>query len=319
MNRPEIVMFGGAVVDIPICPIDPSVFTRNSTPVPRIQMNTGGDALNESMVLAALGDRVKLCSVVGDDAAGDFILRRCREAGIDTGAVTVDPNLDTSVNMVLVDPAGERYFVTSSSSSLRKFDLPHTAGVLADLEGVKIAGFASIFVSPPFVPEKMAELFRQLKAAGVTLCADMTRHKNDEMVADIACCLQYIDYLFPNESEAAAVTGETDPEKMADALLAAGVKNVVIKTGSRGCLLKNHQMCVQVAGYPVETCVDTTGAGDTFAAGFIHGLNLGLSPIECARFANACASVCVERVGADAVVGQGELVRERYAELGVRM
>lgn len=312
MKNPEILMFGGAIVDISLCGVDSSVFSCSSTPLERIPMSTGGDALNESLVLAALGDSVKLCSVIGDDAAGDFVLRHCAESGIDTTAMTRAPEMDTGINIVLVDDEGERRFITSSTGSLRRFDLCHAEKALEQLEGIKIAGFASIFVSPPFTPEKMAALFRQLKEQGIILCADMTRHKHGETVEDIACCLQYVDYLFPNESEAQAVTGETEPEAMADRLLAAGVKNVIIKTGGTGCLLKNKDICVQVAGYPVAHCVDTTGAGDTFAAGFLHALNLGLESIQCAKFANACASICVEHVGAAGAVKNEAMVRERY-------
>lgn len=315
MKNPEILLFGGAIVDISLCGVDSSVFSRPSTPLERIPMSTGGDALNESLVLSALGDRVSLCSVIGDDAAGDFILRRCAAAGIDTAAITRTREMDTGINIVLVDHEGERRFITSSTGSLRRFDLCHAEKALTHLDGIKIAGFASIFVSPPFTPAKMAELFRQLKEQGITLCADMTRHKHGETVEDIACCLQYVDYLFPNESEAQAVTGESTPEAMADRLLAAGVKHVVIKTGESGCLLKSKDTCVQVSGYPVSRCVDTTGAGDTFAAGFLHALNLGLEPVLCARFANACASICVEHVGAFGAVKNEDMVWERFNDL----
>ncbi len=314
MKNPEILIFGGAIVDISLCPVDAGVFSRPSTPLERIPMSPGGDALNESLVLAALGNRVRLCSVIGEDAAGDFVLRRCAQAGIDTAAVTRSPEMDTGINVVLVDAAGERRFITSSTGSLRRFDLCHAEKALEHGEGIQIASFASIFVSPLFTPEKMATLFRQLKERGMTLCADMTRRKQGETVEDLACCLQYVDYLFPNESEAQAVTGERNPEAMADRLLAAGVKNVAIKTGASGCLLKNRDICLQVAGYPVPHCADTTGAGDTFAAGFLHALHLGLEPISCARFANACASICVEQVGATGAVREAT-AWERFRSL----
>lgn len=315
MKSPNILVFGGAVVDIPLCPVDASIFENRSTPLEQISITTGGDALNESLVLAALGDGVRLCTVLGTDGAGDFLLQRCEEAGVDTSAITRDPTLSTGINIVLVDPAGERRFVTSSSGTLRKFALSHTERATAHLTGIKLANFASIFVSPLFTPEKMALLFRRLKEQGITLCADMTRCKHGERVADLQCCLPYLDYLFPNEQEAAAVTGEETPEAMADCFLAAGVKHVVIKLGKAGCFVKSASLTCHVPGYLVTHCVDTTGAGDTFAAGFLHGLNLGMTLLDCARFANACASLCVEQVGATGAVKNEAMVWERWKQL----
>ena len=107
-----------------------------------------------------------------------------------------------------------------------------------------------------------------------------------------------MDYFFPNLEEAALLTGEADPDRAADALLACGVKRVALKLGGRGCLLKSETERHLIPAVPGARCVDTTGAGDTFAAAFIAALIEGRSFIDCGRFANAAASLCVEHVGA---------------------
>ena len=106
---------------------------------------------------------------------------------------------------------------------------------------------------------------------------------------------------------------------MADALLDAGVKHVALKMGGRGCLLKSGGERVIVPAYPDAVCVDTTGAGDTFAAAFIAALLEGRSFAECGAYANAAASVCIERLGATSAKLAPAEVRRRYERILLRM
>lgn len=300
MQNPEVAVIGAAIVDIPLAPISPEAFAAHSTPVERIAMGAGGDALNEALVLARLGRAPLLVSVVGEDAPGDFVLRTLRDAGVDASCVVREAGLDTGINVVLVGADGERRFVTSRTGSLRRLSLAHILPALEApaFERVKIACLASLFVSPRLTLSDTARLFDALKARGVTLCADTTRPKNGETLADAAPALSRLDYFFPNLAEAAALTGETDPDAVADALLDCGVRHVALKLGGRGCLLASGATRRLVPAVPHIRPVDTTGAGDTFAAAFIAALLEGRDFIDCGRYANAAASLCVESVGA---------------------
>ena len=82
--RPEILLIGGGVVDIPLRPVDASLFSSASYPLDCIRMCVGGDAVNESIIASRLGHRVALASKVGDDAAGRFICETLNSAGVDT-------------------------------------------------------------------------------------------------------------------------------------------------------------------------------------------------------------------------------------------
>ena len=298
--HPEIALIGAAIVDIPLAPVGPDLFARHSTPVERIAMGAGGDALNEALALSKLGVRPLLVSVIGEDPAGDFVLKTLADAGVDASCVLREPGLDTGVNIVLVGPDGEHRFVTSRTGSLRRLGPEHVLPALESpaFSGVKIACLASLFVSPRLTLSDMETLLGTLKARGVTLCADTTRPKNGETLRDAAPVLSKLDYFFPNRDEAAALTGKGDPEAAADALLACGVKHAVIKLGGEGCLLASADERLRVPAVPGITPVDTTGAGDTFAAGFLAALNEGRSFADCGRFACAAASLCVEGVGA---------------------
>ena len=296
MNKPIFVIAGAAILDILARPVDSSVFQLGSVPAEGITMCTGGDAMNEAKVLASLNNTVRLVSKLGKDSAGDTIMAECSLVHIDTTYICRSAKIPTSVNIVLVDGRGERHFITSPQGTLRNFypdDISDNA-----LNGGAFFCFASIFVSPSFNNAALADLFGRVKRRGMILCADMTKRKNNESLSDMKGCLSFVDFLFPNYEEAALLTGETDLDDIADAFLQCGVRHVIIKNGARGCFIKTAKERFEIPAYEKARCIDTTGAGDTFTACFLHALGKGLSLPDCGRFANAGASICIEKLGA---------------------
>lgn len=297
---PEAIIIGAAIVDIPLQPIDRDIFNARYTPLERIAMQVGGDAANEARVLARLGHGPALVSVVGRDAAGDYVLRTLSKAGVDARGVARSADMDTGINVVLVDRDGERSFITGQTGSLRRLSLAHIRRGLEALapREAKVACLASLFVSTALSLQDTVALFDDLKARGLLLCADTTTPKRGETLSDAAPALSRLDYFFPNAEEAARITGCDEPDAIADALLDAGVGHVALKLGREGCLLASRRERLRAPAVPGVRCVDTTGAGDTFAGAFIAALLEGRSFADCGRFANAAASLCVESVGA---------------------
>ena len=299
-NHPDIIVIGGAVADISLVPVGPEVFHAGSTPLDSIAMRVGGDAANESIVLARLGHRPALISKLGEDAAGDFVFRSLNAAGVDTRHILRESGLDTSINILLVDATGERNFLTNRNGSLRKLGLSDILPALQspELAEAKVACLASMFVSPLLTLEDTVALYDLLLARGLILCADTTRRKRGETLREAGEALSRLDYFFPNMEEAVLLTGKRGPDAIADALLEAGVKHVALKLGRAGCLLASADERFRVPAYPDARSLDTTGAGDTFAAAFLSALMEGRSFEACGRFANAAASLCIECVGA---------------------
>ncbi|MEE1199476.1 MAG: carbohydrate kinase family protein [Christensenellales bacterium] len=295
----EIAAIGGAVVDVLAQPVSEEVFRTGSYGVDGIRMSAGGDALNEATAIARLGRRAMLVTKLGGDAAGDYLRDHCRREGIHT-YIAREPGVATSVNMVLVGSDGERRFLTAKNTSLRRLSAQDVAPALetAEFAETKIVCLASMFVSPLLDVPQMEGLFRKLREKGKLVCADSTRRKRGETVADVAKALRQLDYFFPNLEEAMLLTGEREPDAVADALLEGGVDTVVLKLGRRGCLVRNGSVSFEMSAYPQAVCLDTTGAGDCFTAAFMTAL-LEERPLrECAAFANGAASVCVEHLGA---------------------
>lgn len=309
----KITIIGAAILDVLAGSVDASIVQKSSLPVKNIKLSFGGDALNEATVLSQLGANVELISKVGNDEAGKRVLDFLKEKGV-SRKVKIEEGLETGINIVLIDEMGERRFLTNPESSLRKLsetdimDQIDTAG--------DIVCMASLFVSPLLDIEAMERIFKEIKKKPERiLVADMTTAKNGETIADIACLLKYIDYIIPNETEAGCITGETDVYKNAELFLEHGASCVVIKRGKQGCLIKTHCQTIEVPAYPNIKAIDTTGAGDSFVAGFIYGLKNEWSLQECGKFGCAVASCVVEKFGANTAIDSLELPMQRYKEM----
>lgn len=309
--KKAVTVIGAAIVDVLVGPVNVSVFENGSQAMDMTKLSFGGDALNEAVALSKLGATVELVSKVGQDEAGMRVLHFLEENGVDISRIVQEEKLTTGLNVVLIDDAGERHFLTNPQSSLRKLTLEDVAPCLE--EAADIVSFASMFVSPLLDIPAMECLFKQIKSKpGRILVADMTKPKNGERLEDLKGLLSYVDYLLANEAEAALLTGCDDVNKNLESLLGAGAKCVVIKCGSKGCLIGTPEAVIKVAAYPVEQVVDTTGAGDCFAAGFLWGLTQGISLEACGKLACATASYAVECVGATEGIVSVEEIKKRF-------
>lgn len=292
----DVICLGAAIVDIPLQPVSRDIFDIESYPVDRIAMTVGGDAMNEATIISRLGHKTGIISCVGDDAAGNFILGSCAKDHIDYEGIKMDPNIDTSMNVGLVTADGERTFVTNRNGSLWKTSIEHVD--FDKMKQAKILSLASIFNNPLLDGKTLVKIFKEAKKADMIICADMIKPRLGETLDDIREALSYVDYFFPNFEEACLMTGETEEEKVADVLFGCGVKNVIMKIGKRGCYIRNADGAMIVPAAKGITAIDTIGAGDNFASGFITGLLDGKDLRECGIYANCTAAVSVQYVGA---------------------
>ncbi len=315
MNK-DISIIGAGVLDVLAGAVDDKILSRDSTPMNFITLAFGGDALNEAVALSRLGKSVQWISKVGDDDAGKKILSFAEENGIDINGVTVQAELASGVTIVLVAENGERRFLTNSNSSLRKLTeddiLPHVDAM------APIVSFASMFISPPLDVPTMTRLFKRIKAGGRILAVDTKMPHHGETLNDLAELLPFVDYFVPNEFELAALTGGDDTDKNISALLDCGLKCAIVKCGGDGCIIAEGDERIKIPACPVEKVLDTTGAGDCFAAGLLWALSEGWPLAECGRFACATASCSVEQVGAVTGVTSLEKVMARYEQLTSR-
>lgn len=314
LSKKNITVIGPAIIDVLAGPVSEAVFQTGSQPMDMTKLSFGGDALNEAVVLSRLGKEVELISKVGDDEAGKRVLGYIQDNGIALDSIQVEQGLVTGINIVLVDGEGERYFLTNPNGSLRRLTEKDIEPYLD--EAADIVCFAGMFISPLIDIPAMERIFKKIKEKpDRLLVVDMTKAKNGERFEDLKGLLPYIDYILPNQEEIFLLTGERNPVVNAELLVNAGVSCAVVKCGSKGCVIRTKDKMYQIPAYLVEEPVDSTGAGDCFAAGFLWGLSEKLGLEDCGRFACGVASCAVEKLGATDGVESVEEPMKRYHSL----
>lgn len=258
-----------------------------------ISLNTGGDALNEASLLAKMGIPVSLVCGLGEDVAGNLVYQTALERGIDVSHVSRLSKLATPIANLTVHPDGSRESCNSEATMLTGY-IPDPSVV----HGASVVSLASLFRAPLDQKETVIHLAREAKKAGAILCADTKIPTFRQLTPqDISEILPLIDYLFPNENEAALFTGKQDYMEMAEALHAMGIRTVIVKAGKDGCYACSDTERFHMPALPVKA-IDSTGAGDSFVAGFIAGLLEQKSLWECCEKGTKCAAECVGHAGA---------------------
>ncbi|CAN7349264.1 ribokinase [Trinickia sp. LjRoot230] len=252
----------------------------------------GGKGGNQAVAAARLGASVTMIGRIGDDANGVTLRHGLEAERIDCHALSVTSAAPTGVALIFVDDDGRNsiVIVAGSNGELTPNDIVSHEAVLAA---------ADVLVCQLETP---LETVAAALAAGRRLGKTVILNPAPATGPLPAHWLPLIDYLIPNEIEAAALTGQpirspADAVAAASALMDQGVRNVLITLGSAGVLAAVGGKTVHVPA-PLVKAVDTTAAGDTFIGAFAAQLALG-APRELAlRFAQRAAAISVTRSGA---------------------
>lgn len=248
--------------------------------------------------LARLGVPVAFIGRVGCDAWGDFCIDALCGEGVDVSGITCDERLKTGVT-VSISSTAERALVTYPGS-IASLTLAH----LADLT---FTGDGHLHISSYYLQTGLRpgcrELFQRATAAGWTTsldpgCDPDGRWNKDE---DLYETLREVDVFLPNDAELTALTAECDPIA-AIGHLDNGRTLTVVKRGSRGALAldsSRHRRAIEIAP-PVVSVVDTTGAGDSFNAGFLYAWLQGRPLDACLHAAAASGALSTRGVGGTA-------------------
>ena len=288
----DVICAGQAVLDCitrgkESAPYKPNVYRAET-----IRLHTGGDAVNEAIALTSLGAEVAVVCGLGKDIAGNLILSELARAGVHTERVR-RAAIDTPIANLQVARDGSRMSINSNATRLEGFQIDSEA-----LIGARVVSFASLFRPPLADFATLKALIRAAHASGAIVCADTKLPLTEALSLDgLQEVLPLIDYIFPNEKEAAYYTGETEFPAMARALTARGIRNVVIKAGPAGCYVRGPKEAFALPAAPVEHVVETTGAGDNFVAGFIAGLLRGDTLRGCAEGGIRQAAAAITHTG----------------------
>lgn len=244
-----------------------------------------------SRALAGLGAQVDYMGKVGDDDNGRFMLAQLQGVGIGTQGVIIDPAVQTGVTISLTYP-DEKAQVTYLGS-IADYDLADVnLGALGDYTHLHMASmYLQLGLQPAF-----PELLRRAKELNLTTSLDPGWDPYERWNGVLLEALSVVDILFVNEHEARAIAG-VEAVDAASTVLAERVNLVIAKLGAAGALAADREGVFKSPAFPVKV-VDTTGAGDSFNAGFIYkSIVKSGTKSEALRFANACGAIATTRVG----------------------
>lgn len=251
----------------------------------------GGKGANQAVAAARLGAPTWMIGRVGGDMFGDALLVSLQASGVHTDAVLKDPSQPSGTALITVDDRAENniIIVPGANGLVGEADLERMHQVLT------LCGILLLQLETPM--------------PGVIAAAQLARQHGLQVILDPAPALplpdelyRSIDWITPNESEAAllagfAVTDEVAARQAASVLHQRGVPNVVIKMGGRGALWSGPEGVQLLPAFPVQP-VDTVAAGDAFNGALAAGLESGFSPADALRRACAVGAISTTRPGA---------------------
>lgn len=316
-NKGVLIMYDVACVGILVA--DAIAKTVDKLPargkldlVDQLDLYTGGCAVNSGIAMAKIGLNTAVLGKIGNDGFGKFIYNSLKEENVNVDGLVLDSNSSTSASVVLVDSGGERSFLHCLGANSEFTDKDVDFGII---EKSKIVFIAGTMLMPSCDGEPCARVLKKAKEMGKYTALDTAWDSKGRWMKVLEPCMKYIDLFMPSYEEAVQLSSKEDAEDIADVFLSMGVKTAVIKLGKDGCFIKDSGgEKYKIPTYTDIKPVDTTGAGDSFAAGFLTGITEGWSLYECGKFANAVGTHCIMAVGASTGIKSMEEIKAFMAK-----
>jgi sugar/nucleoside kinase (ribokinase family) len=289
----DVVCLGILVADAIARPVDDAPPRGALELVDDISLHGGGCALNTASALVRLGLEAAVVGKVGADPFGDFILQLLDERGVDCRGVSQDPAVPTSATVVLVDSRGERTFLHLPGANGRLALAELDDDLLFSGRALHVAG---ALVMPALDGDPTVVVLEEARSRGLTTSLDTVWDATgrwDRLLPS----LPYLDLFVPSLAEGSAISGQPEPAPVAAWFRERGVGTVALKLGADGCFVSSDEFEGFVAA-PAVQAIDSTGAGDAFAAGLLYGYLAGWPLERTAALANAAGALAATAVGA---------------------
>ena len=253
-------------------------------------LSIGGSANNTIRAMARLGSEVGFIGKVGHDNTGDRFEQALHNLGIEGKIFRGDKPSGKCIS--LVSPDGERTMLTHLGAAAEM----HAEDISASL----FEGFDCLYIEGYLVQEHslIETAIRTAKECGLQVAIDLASfnvvEENLEFLRGIVA--KYIDIVFANEDEARVFSGEAEPINALQ-YISEMCDLAVVKIGTKGALIKHKGEVIHIGIMAAAKRVDTTGAGDFYAAGFMYGLCEGLSLRQCGTIGAITAGKVIEVVG----------------------
>jgi ribokinase len=296
---PQVVTLGDINVDI-IASIPRYPSPGGDGLAERVEVHSGGSAANTATVLANFRVDVGIISRVARDVFAAHALASLAGAGVDLSCIQLDDEVTTGMMFIPVTPDGERTMFGYRGANTRLDPALLDEGYIAQADVFHLSGYTFLAEPQRSAARRAMEMAHQ---AGVTISLDVGLEAAARATEEVKNLLPLVDLIFPNRVEAEHLTGNSDAREATRALSRYGIETVALKLGEHGCMVGSEGETFPVPTFAVEV-QDTTGAGDSFDAGFILGRLWGLGARQSAILANALGALAASAVGAgDALPG----------------
>src|SRR3954471_6505033 len=295
---PDVVALGAHILDVLGRPVEAIPEGQGGALIEEIRLSPAGAAGGTAVTLAKLGFSVLSVGAVGTDDAARVLVEALERFGVDCSGLARRDDVQTSCTILPIRPNGDRpaLHVIGANGTFTIEDVPWDA--LESASFLHVGG-------PEFLgPENAVAILSRAREAGTVTTCDVLADGWPELLDMLAPAMEHVDYLFPNEEQALALTGASSVEDAARALLDRGVGTVVVTRGAAGSSIVSSSGVEHVPAFSVDV-VDTTGCGDAFVAGFVRGLSLGREPREAAVVGSATAAFVAGGGGPEAGEGDG--------------
>jgi sugar/nucleoside kinase (ribokinase family) len=298
----DLVVAGDAVPDVIVGDVSGEIaFGQAETLVERGTLTVGGSAAIMACGAARLGLRVAFVGVVGDDAAGRFILEEVGRRGVDISACVVLPGGTTGLTVHIVRPGADRdRAMLTSMGCVGEL----TAAMLRVVLQMRVrhVHVGSFFLLPKLAAD-LATFFAEAHGTGRTTSLDTQGDPRGLWQDGLRGALRASDLYFPNLDEARAVAASLNADGLAESdlgrtleALAALTPRAVVKCGAEGAALLDGATVLRAPALRTAP-VDTIGAGDSCDAGYVYGFLHGWSAARCLAFAAVCGSLSTRAAG----------------------
>ena len=307
----KIVGLGNALIDILVTLDDENALTKIGLPKGSMQLisqskfekiskifptskkhlSTGGSAANTIQALSKLKSDVGFIGKIGNDRYGNFFLDCFTTSGVKTQLLTDLGHL-SGIASTFITPDGERTFGTflGAAEELSAEELNETM-----FYGYNVLYIEGYLVQNYDLIEKAAKL---AKSNNLMVCIDLASYNIVAEDLDFFHYLvkEYVDVVFANEDEAYAFSGKKDPQEALE-YISKFCSTAIVKIGAQGSLIKSNNKTYSVDALVNRNVIDTTGAGDYYAAGFLYGISKNLTPIQAGKIGSLLSAYVIEVVG----------------------
>jgi ribokinase len=288
-----VLVFGDINVDV-LARLGHDLRPGDDNLVPDLHHHCGGVGANAAIAFARWGVPVRLLGCVGRDWFGEFALRCLTNERIDVSYVQQTECALTGLIFIPISPDGQRTIVGSRGANAHIALLDDSWSCLHGVEALFLVGYDFLSPASRLVAEN---LLREASKRRVRVALDVGSAPSQQIPKVILEVARSVDILFVSQDEAMSLAGKRGGEDVDGALDQLGAKENIIKLGAGGCIIRDAGRWIRVPAFGISA-VDTTGAGDAFAAAFLRARLRGWPAIEAALFANAAGAAAASVVGA---------------------